>query len=60
MPMFGLYFTTGASFYVEVEAEDEEAAIDKGYELPMPYVNIHNGFEIGEWEIEEPIDRLTD
>ena len=53
MPTYGIYFNTGASFYVEVEAEDENEAIDKAYELPMPYANIHNGFDIGDWEADE-------
>ena len=51
MPKFTVYLAAVASCTVEVEAEDREAAIEAAFESNLPYANIYNNFDLGDWEL---------
>jgi hypothetical protein len=52
-----VYFTTTASFAVEVEAEDALEAEEEAYDTTnFPDVNIYNGFDLGDWEVASHLD----
>ena len=50
MPKFRVYLINTASYVAEVEAEDEDEAIDLAFDN-APYENIHNDFELSDWAL---------
>ena len=54
MARYAVTLLNTASFYVEVEAEDEEEAFSLAFDL-APYENIHNEFELGDWYLPSDI-----
>lgn len=48
MPKYRVYLLSTASYVAEVEAEDEDEAIELAYE-EVPYENVSNDFELGDW-----------
>ena len=48
MPKFRVYLINTASYVAEVEAEDEDEAINLAFE-EAPYENISNDFELADW-----------
>lgn len=57
MPKFRVYLINTASYVAEVEAEDEDEAIDLAY-AEAPYENISNNFELGDWYL--PSEAMPD
>jgi len=51
MPHYSLYFATEASQSIEVDADDLEDAIEKGYDQVELLPNISNRFDMGDPEV---------
>ncbi|MDF2915977.1 MAG: hypothetical protein K0S70_194 [Microbacterium sp.] len=50
MPKFRVYIQTVASAYVEIEADDGDAAVEKAFEEGnFPYAPGFAEYEFGEW-----------
>lgn len=61
MSKFRVWFTATASTSIVVEAEDEAEAYEVAHaRFDYPGVNIHNGFDLGEWEADEDVDLEED
>jgi hypothetical protein len=63
---YRVYLNATASFYVNVEAEDEDSAIDKAYEMAPREVCAHCsgwgqawGIDLGEWEADDNVDEVN-
>ena len=53
MTRYAVWYTTGASACVEVEADDEDDAMevaDMEFSAPQPCAHCARNFAIGEWE----------
>lgn len=67
MPKYRLYYRTGASTYIDVEAANQDEAIEKAeQEFDPPYLCAQcsgwgrPGVDLGEWEPEDGTDAIVE